>query len=155
MEDSVIEHRSPVIQHNALINQVRSQVSTETLLSVLSALECELLEPRIRRDGARLEELLHPRFSEFGRSGKAYTRTEIIALLLNEHEPARIHAEDFRVQVLADGAALLTYKSAHVTAAGVFERHTLRSSVWKRGEFGWQVLFHRGTASAGFANNAT
>jgi hypothetical protein len=137
------------------LKHVRSQLSAETLLSVLSSLECELHEPRVRRDRARLEELLHPSFSEFGRSGNAYTKTEIIALLLDEQESVRIHAQDFRVQILAEGVALLTYKSAHVTAAGVLERHSLRSSVWKQGALGWQALFHQGTATAGFAQNAT
>ena len=126
-----------------------------TILSVLSTLECELHEPRVRRDRARLEALLHPSFSEFGRSGNAYTKTEIIALLLNEQESVRIHAQHFRVQILAEGVALLTYKSAHVTAAGVLERPSLRSSIWKLGASGWQLLFHQGTATTGFAQNAT
>ena len=130
-------------------------MSVETPLSVLSTLECELHEPRVRRDRARLEELLHASFSEFGRSGNAYTKAEIIALLLNEQESVRIHAHDFRVQILAEGVALLTYKSAHVTAAGLLERHSLRSSIWKFGASGWQLLFHQGTATTGFARNAT
>lgn len=136
-------------------SNVRSQVSVKTLSSVLSILECELHEPRVRRDRARLEELLHPSFTEFGRSGNAYTRTEIITLLLNEEESVRIHAQDFRVQILAEGVALLTYKSVHVTAAGVVERHSLRSSIWKLGASGWQLLFHQGTATTSFAQNAT
>jgi hypothetical protein len=137
------------------MSNVRSQVSVETLLLVLSTLECELHEPRVRRDRARLEELLHPSFSEFGRSGNAYTKAEIIALLLNEQESVRIHGHDFRVQTLAEDVALLTYKSAHVTLAGRFERHSLRSSIWKRGATGWQLLFHQGTATTGLGGNAT
>jgi len=124
-------------------------------MSILRALECELHEPRVRRDRARLERLLHPSFSEFGRSGNAYTKTEIVALLLNEQEGVRVHAQDFRVQLLAEGVALLTYKSAHVTAGGVLERQSLRSSVWKLGASGWQMLFHQGTPTTGFVQNAT
>jgi len=121
----------------------------------VSALERELHEPRVGRDRVRLEELLHAGFSEHGRSGRAYTKTEILELLLNEQESVRVHAQDFRVQVLAEDVALLTYKSAHVTAGGALEGHALRSSVWKRGAAGWQVLFHQGTPTAGFAQNAT
>ena len=130
-------------------------MSAEPLLSVLSTLECELHQPKVRRDRSRLEALLHPRFVEFGRSGNAYTKPEIIALLLNEHEPVEVRAQDFRIQVLAEGVALLTYKSAHATAAGVLERHSLRSSVWKLGASGWQMLFHQGTAATSFGQNAT
>ena len=127
---------------------------TEPLLSVLRALECELHEPRVRRDRARLEELLHPSFSEFGRSGNTYTKAEIVALSLNQEEAVRVHAQDFYVRVLAEGMALLTYKSAQVTDGGVLERPSLRSSLWKLGASGWQLLFHQGTATTGFAQNA-
>jgi hypothetical protein len=133
---------------------VRSQVQTERLLSILTALECELHEPRVRQDRARLEELLHPGFSEFGRSGNAYTKSEIIALLLSEQEAILVHAQDFHVQPLAEGVALLTYKSAHVTSGGGLERQSLRSSVWKLGASGWQILFHQGTPTTGFARDA-
>lgn len=122
---------------------------------MLTALECELHEPRVRRDRARLDQLLHPSFSEFGRSGNTYTKTEIMALLLNEQEAVRVHAQDFRVQALAEGVALLTYKSAHCTAGGSLERQSLRSSVWKLGASGWQMLFHQGTPTTGFARDAT
>jgi hypothetical protein len=129
-------------------------VPTEPLLSVLRTLECELHEPRVRRDPARLDELLHPSFGEFGRSGNAYTKTEIVALLLNEQEAVQVHAEDFRVLELAEGVALLTYKSAHLTVGGALERQSLRSSIWKLGGSGWQLLFHQGTATTDFAQNA-
>lgn len=128
---------------------------TEPLLSVLRTLECALHEPRVRRDRARLDALLHPSFSEFGRSGNAYTKTEIVALLLNEQEAVWVHAQDFRVLELAVDVALLTYKSAHVTEGGVLERQSLRSSIWKLGTSGWQLLFHQGTATTAFAQNAT
>jgi hypothetical protein len=124
------------------------QMSAEPLLVVLSALERELHQPGVRRNARRLEELLHPSFSEFGRTGLACTRAEIVARLLNERESANVHAEDFHVRVLAEGVALLTYTSAHVTAGGTLEQHALRSSVWKLGPVGWQVVFHQGTPTA-------
>lgn len=128
-------------------------MSSEPLLTVLSALERELHLPEVRRDRARLGELLHADFVEFGRSGTEYTRSEIVVLMPDEQTPARVHAQDFRARPLADGAALLTYRSAHVVDGGALERFALRSSVWVLGPSGWQMLFHQGTPTEAFARD--
>lgn len=39
--------------------------------------------------------------------------------------------------------------------AGLLERHTLRSSVWKHMPAGWLVMFHQGTPTEAFVQNAT
>lgn len=118
------------------------------LLGTLSKLETELHTNETRRNRSRMETLLHPDFVEFGRSGRRYSRADI----LNEFAPNRvlpaIHSEKFSLVVLAEGVALLTYLSAHVDAGGKQHRHTLRSSVWVRTEVGWQMRFHQGTPAA-------
>jgi hypothetical protein len=125
-------------------------MSPETLLSILHTLERELQSPGTRRDANRLNQLLHPSFREFGRSGNVYERTTLIALLTNEQHAPEIHAEDFRVQSFAEGVALLTYKSAHVSPDGSLERHSLRSSLWLLTVSGWQLGFHQGTPTGPF-----
>jgi hypothetical protein len=122
----------------------------ETLLSVLCALERELQSPGTRRDANRLNQLLHPGFREFGRSGSVYARTTLIGLLTNEEHALEIHAEDFRVQSLAEGVALLTYKSAEASPDGSLERPSLRSSLWLLAVSGWQLAFHQGTPTEPF-----
>jgi hypothetical protein len=115
------------------------------LLDELRSLETELQTIETRRNRERMEVLLHPDFVEFGRSGRRYTRTDIV----NEFGPtgalAPVRSETFDLSVLGDGIALLTYASAHEDADGNQYRHTLRSSVWVRTEIGWQVRFHQGT----------
>jgi hypothetical protein len=133
----------------------RVHAPIDPLLALLIANERELHKPEVRRDRARLAELLHPEFSEIGRSGAQYTRGEVLVLLPDEQEPTRVHSQDFALQVLAEGVALLTYKAAHVSAAGELQRHALRSSVWTQGASGWQVLFHQGTPTTAFAQKAT
>jgi len=120
-------------------------MSPETLLNILRNLECELHSRRTRRDANRLNELLHHSFREFGSSGRAYARSELIGFLTNESQALKIHAEDFRIQSLGADAALLTYRSAEVSADGSLKRHCLRSSVWMLGASGWQLGFHQGT----------
>jgi hypothetical protein len=121
-------------------------VNLAELLEQLQALELLLHHAEVRRDRERLGALLHPRFTEFGRSGRTWTRKAV----LNEFTGAQtihpdIHAQDFAVVDLAEGVALLTYRSAHIGADGSLSRWTLRSSVWQRVGHTWLMRFHQGT----------
>jgi len=125
----------------------------ESILSTLRALECELHQPKARRDRQRLVELLHPDFHEFGRSGATYTQADILERLPAEFGPDQVHAQEFVVRELAPSVFLLTYRSAAIAASGILDRHANRSSVWRLGPSGWQVVFHQGTPTDAFAND--
>ena len=125
-------------------------MTPETLLAILSALECELHKPKVRRDRERLGVLIHSDFQEFGRSGTSYTKAEVLDRLPSESQPTMIHSQDFRVHVLAEGVVLLTYKSANISPAGLLAHHALRASVWKCEPSGWQLMFHQGTPTSAF-----
>jgi len=116
-----------------------------SLLSQLQALEVELHQPVVRGDAARLDALLHEEFHEFGRSGAAYAKVDILAHLLAASQHERVVADNFLVRRLATDVALLTYRSAHALPDGTLHRHTLRSSIWQRSDVGWQMSFHQGT----------
>jgi hypothetical protein len=115
------------------------------LLSVLCGLECELHDRATRANAQRLSELIHEDLREIGRSGRAYSKPQVIALLLAESHPLAIHAENFYLQILSSTVALLTYTSGHVTPSGAIERKTHRASIWILGDAGWQMVFHQGT----------
>lgn len=116
-----------------------------TLLKELVRLEVELHQQETRRSKDRMETLLHPEFSEFGRSGCRYVRDDILGGSNAATVLPAVHAQDFELNVLAEDVALLTYLSAHVDADGNLHRHTLRSSVWVHTKAGWQMRFHQGT----------
>lgn len=118
----------------------------EPLLNALRQLEVELHQPTTRSDPARMARLLHPEFEEFGRSGRLYTRQDV----LKEFSAAdrvfpSIAAEAFEVRRLSESVALLTYVSAHRDESGKTHRHTRRSSVWVKSPDAWQIRFHQGT----------
>jgi hypothetical protein len=121
------------------------QESDTSLLSLLKALEVELHQPVVRGDAARLDALLHDDFQEFGRSGAAYAKADIVATLLAAGQHVHVVADNFLVRRLAADVALLTYRSAHALPDGTLHRHTLRSSIWQRSADGWQISFHQGT----------
>jgi hypothetical protein len=93
---------------------------------------------------------LHPEFLEFGRSGRRYSRNEVLAEFSTAGAALEtVHAEDFELVELGRGSALLTYVSMHKTASGELQRRTLRSSLWLETETGWRMRFHQGTAADG------
>jgi hypothetical protein len=121
------------------------------LLVHLRALEVELHQPAARSSPTRLAELIHDDFLEFGRSGAAYDKPEILRLLLSATQHAEVFSDNFAVRRLSTDVALLTYRAAHVQADGTLDRFTLRASIWQRVDGGWQISFHQGTATAAFA----
>jgi hypothetical protein len=123
----------------------------DNLLSTLQALEVELHHPGVACDVARLEQLLHPDFHEVGRSGRPYDRTTVVQFLGGRDAPPQVVSDAFAVTVVGAGVALLTYRSAHRRPDGSLEQHTHRSSVWVEGEGRWQLLYHQGTPTEGFA----
>ena len=138
-----------------MITCVRLQMATDDLLQHLRELEVALHHPEVRRDAIRLEELLHDSFSEFGRSGRSYSRADILELLSHEVPQGTIWSQDFTVAEVAESIALLTYKSGYIDANGELAHHTLRSSLWQRTSRGWQMRFHQGTPTDAFAKNET
>ena len=127
----------------------------QELLQTLRALEVALHQPSVRGDRERLDQLLHPHFREFGRSGREYDRAEMLLDLPQDQQPSQLWSQDFVLEPLAEGCALLTYRSASITADGTLERHTNRSSIWQLTPEGWKMLFHQGTATAPFEKHAT
>lgn len=89
------------------------------LLERLRVLEAELHRLETRRNTNLLEQLLHPDFVEFARSGRRYSRSEVLAEFSaagNAPEPVRV--ENFELAELGGGLALLTYLSAHESPTG-------------------------------------
>ena len=114
-------------------------------LEELRELEIELHQLSARNNQSRLLELLHPDFVEFGRSGRRYSRDQIISMLTAETEAPDVIPVDFELTRIRDGAVLLTYVSTQGSASGKRVQRTRRASLWVREDQGWQVLFHQGT----------
>lgn len=102
--------------------------------------ELALLDPQVRVDADRVEELLDPEFTEIGASGRLWTRDETLAALAAEPAggpPADV--DGLTVTEVADGVVLIRYVSDR---AG---RRARRSSLWRRTEGTWRLLHHQGT----------
>jgi hypothetical protein len=120
------------------------------LLETLRKLEVSLHDKAVRTKPEAIQALLHPAFREFGRSGERYTYESVVQSVAREEVQPSIWSQDFEVELLSEGVALLTYRSAHVNSLGRLERHTNRSSVWQQTESGWKMRFHQGTPTLEF-----
>ena len=129
-------------------------MNSEKLLEKLRNLEVELHQPEARSNRKRLDALLHESFIEFGRSGRSYRKAGIIEQLSLEKSLESIWSQDFSVEEISEGIALLMYKSAHKNETGELTRHTNRTSLWQHTSHGWQMRFHQGTAIDEFVANA-
>lgn len=108
-------------------------------LSVVRAAEEELLTSAVRRDRARVRELLHPDFIEVGRSGRRWTRDEIVDALADEGERPPTLTDEWEFLELAPHLALATYV---IRSANGDSRH---SSIWALDRGQLQMRFHQGT----------
>jgi hypothetical protein len=109
-------------------------------MTELHSLELTLWHPTTRHDRALMEATFAADFHEFGRSGRRYTRQQLLAAEPRDFT-ATLH--DFTEHQLSETITLTTYISELHTAGGV-ERAN-RSSIWDRASGRWQLRFHQGT----------
>ena len=105
-------------------------------VETLMALERAMWSAATRGDRAWMEAHLAEEFTEFGFSGRAYTRDEVLDLPV---APIDAAVSDIAVRPLGRDAALVTSRSSQ--ARGVANR----SSVWRREHGAWHLAFHQGT----------
>jgi ribonuclease HI len=104
-------------------------------------LEESMWRAETRFDRGYLERVLHPDFSEFGRSGRIWTRAETIGMESGEID-AVLPLSDFTVSQLGEDTVLVTYRSIVRHAELDYAN---RSSIWVRDGDAWRLRFHQGT----------
>ncbi|TCA21663.1 DUF4440 domain-containing protein [Rhizobium leguminosarum bv. viciae] len=81
-------------------------------------------------------------FWEIGASGKAYDREFVIENLLEFYkkpEPEGWSCSEFSIRQLAAGLYQLNYILQQP------DRRTRRTTLWRKNEDAWQIVFHQGT----------
>lgn len=99
--------------------------------------------PEFGTKRAEFEKMIAPDFWEVGASGQRYSREDALDVLEKRNanpEPEIWEASEFHCRQLAENVYLLTY-----TLMQDKVRKTRRSTIWKRTQEGWKILFHQGT----------
>ncbi len=92
-----------------------------------------------REDRAFVARHLAGDFAEIGRSGKRWDRAAILDQPPQPWPPSVV-LHDLRMLRLGDDLVLLRYTGSHGSDGRVH-----RSSLWRRGTPGWQVVYHQAT----------
>jgi ribonuclease HI len=100
------------------------------------AMERALLADEVRGDRAAVAALLHPQWQEVGRSGRLWTREDLLAGV-GPIDPVSLDVVS--VERVDRDTILLLWRAL------ADERSTLRSSLWVRVGGQWQQRFHQGT----------
>lgn len=107
----------------------------------LIELEIKLLDPQVRKDPASLLELLDESFIEVIPSGQIWNRAQIIEALLSDQSPDTYIASSFTSHLVSEEVVILTYTLGKDSG----NHQSIRSSLWKRVNNSWKMVFHQGT----------
>ncbi|MCU0904013.1 MAG: nuclear transport factor 2 family protein [Tabrizicola sp.] len=107
----------------------------------LTALEHSLWQTETRHDRALMDQTFAPDFHEFGRSGRRYSREDLLPTGESHPIDATLHA--LFITQISPEIALVTYLSELRRPAGTDWAN--RSSLWDKTSGHWQLRFHQGT----------
>lgn len=107
----------------------------------LATLELTLWRTETRYNRGLMEATFAPDFREFGRSGRRYTREDLLPTGARHDIDATLH--DLTVTEIGADVALVTYRS-ELRRSNQTEWAN-RSSLWDHATGKWQLRFHQGT----------
>jgi len=114
--------------------------TTDIDVAEVLRLERVLQTAECRRDRARVSALLAEDFIEVGVSGRVWDRPATLELLGAESgDGAVIEVRDLTGRVIGDGFVMARWDSDRRG------RRARRTSLWRRGPAGWQLVHHQGT----------
>lgn len=131
-----MEHTEPTL---------RTDDELQDVLEELKAREPMFHHPEFGTDREDFEEMIDPEFWEVGASGRRYSREFCIETTLERYagdyeDEYEWETRDFYCRELGDDHYLLTY-----TLVDNGSRVTRRSSIWRRTEGRWTIVYHQGT----------
>lgn len=119
----------------------------QPILEELRAQEPIFHHAKVGATAAEFESMTDPEFWEVGASGRRYSREYAISTLVERYSsPHEDHwkTEGFHCLKIAPNNYLLTY-----TLFQNETRKTRRSTIWRRTDAGWKIVYHQGTIVEG------
>lgn len=110
----------------------------------LRRLEESLWERSTRFDRSYMEVVLADDFFEIGRSGRVWTRQEVITTQAHDIV-VELPLADFVIHMISNDVALVTYRTV---VPGKASEGDNRASLWRRSGGRWQLVFHQGTPTS-------
>jgi hypothetical protein len=89
--------------------------------------------------------LLADDFVQFGDTGNISADKQAMVETLARNPFIRVSLSNFQAKRLAADIVLTTWVGVRSDETGQPTKYSLRSSVWKRTDGRWQIVFHQGT----------
>jgi len=124
-----------------------AEIDMARVLEELAAREPIFHRPEFGTRREDFDGMMDPAFREIGASGRGYSREFVLDELERRHakEYSDVwEASDFGCLQIGDGLYLLTY-----TLLQDRVRLTRRTTIWRRTDAGWKIVFHQGTVVEG------
>ena len=112
------------------------------ILNELKQLEPIFHHPELGSTRQDFEKMMDDSFWEVGASGNRYSRDYVLDVLEKRSENKSDEVwktKDFQCLEIAPDNYLLTY------TLDQGERETRRSTIWRRTDSGWKIVYHQGT----------
>ncbi|WP_072773109.1 DUF4440 domain-containing protein [Desulfitobacterium chlororespirans] len=114
-------------------------------------LEKDLLASQVRKSAQRISDLLAHNFIEFCSNGSEYHyKNGDVFQEQDDNKELCWQIKDFRIEHLSDGCLLALYRVIKHNEPDENKRYSLRSSIWKRMDGKWKMVFHQGTFTTKF-----
>lgn len=128
---------------------MNTALPTSDMSKKLIELECLLLKDSTRLDAQLLNKLIDDEFREFGASGCAFGKTDVLDRLPAE-SPPMFHPQNFVLMELAPSIVHITFRLITSRPDTPEASYSLRSSIWRLSGGEWQMIFHQGTRTDAF-----
>ncbi|WP_395947025.1 DUF4440 domain-containing protein [Caedibacter taeniospiralis] len=127
------------------LSDSQSEANTNKILDELKSREPIFHHPeKFGKTKQDIENQMCDEFWEVGASGNVYTKQDVIDTLLKRYSEPEYQdiweAKDFTLTQIAADNYLLTYVLIQNTT-----RVTRRSTIWRRVNDAWKILYHQGT----------
>ncbi len=113
------------------------------LTKQIQILEERLLHSDMQENPFLLDELLAQSFEEIGDTGNVTSRQAVVEWLMNKDKNDRWLLTHFRINVLSADIVLAIYQAQKVRGGNITAAVSTRSSVWKRYDNHWKMVFHQ------------
>ena len=134
---------------NEIVEEILLRIKADTLSK--ATIEHIITQEKRLLDRTELEKnlstLIDDEFIEIGSSATHYNKADVIQWLSSVDQSIR-SGTDFLAKLLGNNMVLLTYVSHIQSAFGAPVKKAMRSSIWRKHDDIWQMVFHQGTPIA-------
>ena len=127
------------------MKHIKGQIkkNMENIKQIIKELELKLLDKNVRTNKNELVKIISEEYIEYGSSGRISSYSDVVNSLLNEKEKLNYKIIEMNIKILSENIILILYIIEMGEENNKIKSN--RSSIWKKEEDNWKIIFHQGT----------